>query len=278
MLPQLDDMTRRVLDRVSSSGRSDPLGALFLIRRYRATGRDDLCAVLEPALGAALTAYGDSERTLERASWLHVFAEGATVSTDARLVEAAHQLVTSLSGEWPTAAFVDEAAASIDACLAASALFDPADVVPGAIDALEHVVTHAYRPGDGVSHRIHRGADGRGDLADHARLASALLTAFGLTARLPYSMLAEELMQTSRDALASAGVAPRCEAARVLCRLAALHDDAGYRAAAVIADVDYRVDAEAVLARLARTIDEEPADMALYGLALDEFFAAQSPP
>ena len=36
----------------------------------------------------------------------------------------------------------------------------------------------------------------RGGLTDHVRSASTLLTAYMLTARLPYAMLADELMQS----------------------------------------------------------------------------------
>src|SRR6185436_11096557 len=93
----------------------------------------------------------------------------------------------------------------------------------------------------------------RGLLADHVRCASALLTAYWRTARLPYSMLAEELMQFARRTLwderdwgfydAPHGTKPfalNCEAARIECRLAGLHGEDDYRKAAVIAvDADY---------------------------------------
>jgi hypothetical protein len=42
-------------------------------------------------------------------------------------------------------------------------------------------------------------------------------------------------MQASARVSAGRGFASECEAARVFCRLAALHDDDDYRAAAVIA-------------------------------------------
>jgi hypothetical protein len=272
VLPELDDITRRVLDRAASGEELDPFGVIFLIRQYRATGREDVSAVLEPALGRALASHAAADTTLARATWLHVFTEAATLSADGRLVDAAHALVTSLSEEWPQSTFVDETAASIDACLAASQLVDPAEIVAAAIDALEHVVGRSYRPGDGVAHRIERGGDGRGELADHVRLAAALLTGFEITGRLPYSMLAEELMETSRESRArSLDFAPCCEAARVLCRLAALHGDAEYRAAAVISDADHRADAEQILGRLGAAPTDETTNVALYGIALTEY-------
>ena len=64
--------------------------------------------------------------------------------------------------------------------------------MPRAIDELEHAVAASYRPGEGL---VGSGpAAGRGSADDHVRAASALLTAFEMTGRLPYSMLAEELI------------------------------------------------------------------------------------
>jgi uncharacterized protein YyaL (SSP411 family) len=87
-----------------------------------------------------------------------------------------------------------------------------------------------------------------GGLAAYVTLSFALLTAYDVSGRLPYSMLAEELVQFARrtlwddaaacftdtqlDAVESCFL--NCDAARVLCGLAALHADDGYRAAAVI--------------------------------------------
>ena len=63
-----------------------------------------------------------------------------------------------------------------------------------AIDQLERVVGGGYRPGDGLVARSATASRRRGSVADHVRGASALLTALELTGRLPYSMLAEELI------------------------------------------------------------------------------------
>ena len=57
------------------------------------------------------------------------------------------------------------------------------------IDDLEQVIRSAYEPGEGLM-----GAS----LLDQLRTALALLTAFELTGRLPYSMLADELLQFAR--------------------------------------------------------------------------------
>src|SRR4029077_14838820 len=105
----------------------------------------------------------------------------------------------------------------------------------------------------------------------HVRAASALLTAFELTGSLPYSMLAEELMVFARRAPSpDAGLRIQCGAARVLCRLAALHDDPEYRGAAVIAGgADYREEASRILAaQTPRALAAPPAHAAAYGLAL----------
>src|SRR5205085_8899158 len=57
------------------------------------------------------------------------------------------------------------------------------------IDELEQFVRARYEPGEGL--------DGT-TLLDHLRCSAALLTAFELTGRLPYSMLAEELVRGAR--------------------------------------------------------------------------------
>ncbi len=62
-----------------------------------------------------------------------------------------------------------------------------------AIDQLERVVGGSYRPGEGLVRDLD-GVRARGSVDDHVRGASALLTAFEITGRLPYSMLAEELI------------------------------------------------------------------------------------
>jgi hypothetical protein len=110
---------------------------------------------------------------------------------------------------------------------------------------------------------------------DQVRASAVLLTAFELTGRLPYSMLAEELIQHAQhQPWDRSDVVVSCETARVLCRLAALHDDPEYRGAAVIADgADYRGDAaRLVMQQSPRARAGAPAHAALYGLALRELF------
>ena len=202
------------------------------------------------------------------------------LAADERILAAVGELVGGLRADWPAMTRDDEAATSVEACLRAADLCDPHDLVPAAVDQLERMVGGAYRPGGGLAHEMDGppGAQGgrrvRGGLADHVCASSALLTAFEVSGRLPYSMLAEELMQLSlRELIDEAGgdnLVEHCDAARVLCRLAALHDDPQYRGAAVIAtDADYRRDAARILAaQTPRALAAPPAHAAAYGLAL----------
>src|SRR4029453_4282975 len=100
------------------------------------------------------------------------------------------------------------------------------------------------------------------------RAASARLTAFEITGRLPYSMLAEELMQTAARAAPDEAdadtIVVHCEAARVLCRLAPRPAAPGPPSSAVIAaDADYRGDAARILAaQSTRALSATPAHAA----------------
>src|SRR5260370_643227 len=67
---------------------------------------------------------------------------------------------------------------------------------------------------------------------------------------------------------------PRSEAARVLCRLAALHHSGEYRQAAVLApDADYGRDAALTLTALEPSYRQHGVNGAIYGLALGEWLA-----
>lgn len=272
---------------VAAIQRGDAIAAdalRFLLRRYCATDRADLRDTLEPGLANGLRCQAAAETTYERAAWLMLFSEAAAISDDDRLQAAGVDLIGALRREWGCAADVGMGAASVDACmLAGSHLLDPQSIVPDAIDELERIVAAAYRPGSGLARSVNDPDGDRGDLADHVRTSSALLTAYDFSGRLPYPMLAEELMQFVRqtrwDEQAGAfhdsreGVrelfAINCEAACVLCRLAALHSRGDYRAAAVIrADADYAGDAARILAAQGRAFREHGVTSAPYGLAL----------
>jgi len=245
---------------------------LFLLRHYLASGADEARDALGIALAHALERAADEPGIVERAAWLTLFVEATAIAEDDRIVDAAQALAASLSNAWPAADGLRDGLASVDACLHASTVIVSADLVPAAVDELERIVGDAYRPGSGL---IVRGS-ARAGIADHVRAASTLLTAFEYTGRLPYSMLAEELMQIARGEVASeADFVTCCEAARALCRLAALHDAAEYRAAAIIAsDADYRRDAARLLEIQASHVDAVVlAHAALYGVALRELLS-----
>jgi len=280
---EADDLTDAAVEAISAAiveraRRGEPLaasGVTLLVRQYR-RGCAGVGDVLGDALARALVDHRAEAATASRAAWAAAFAEAMTVSEDARLAEAVLAAVESLAAEWPALTCVDAAAVSIDACLRAAPAAGRPEIVASAVDTLERVVAAAYRPGNGVAHRHDGPEHVRGSTSDHVCLAAALLTAFELSGRLPYSMLAEELIQTSRPALSGPlACATACAAARVLCRLARLHDDAEYRAAAVIAGgADYRGDAARILSGLTDQLrggDADDADAALYAIALDEW-------
>src|SRR3954453_5753911 len=149
--------------------------------------------------------------------------------------------------------------------------------VPALVDDLEAIVRARYEPGDGLLD---------GDLAAHARLGGALLTAFSLSGPLPYAMLAEELLRFARrtwwDDVRGAftgDVPANCAAARLCSRLAQLHDDPEYvRSAIIAADADYARDAARVLESIDSTGIVDAAQRAAYGLALLDWFALRSAP
>jgi uncharacterized protein YyaL (SSP411 family) len=212
----------------------------------------------------ALASYEAESSVPGRAAWLSLFRHAATLSDDERLAEAAGCLVASLRRDWRSKTSVADAADSVQACLQAADL-DPKGagaLITAAVDELERIVGQSYGPGEGI-----------GDYADHVRAAAALVTAYEVTGRLPYAMLAEELMQASKHvAPADGAFSIDCEAARVFCRLAQLHDDADYRAAAILApNADYRADASRILAALAPRAGADGA--AMYGLALSELLS-----
>jgi len=238
----------------------DPIALVFLLRQFAATDRDAIRDRLGEALTDALAQHTGDAAPAQRAAWLLLFREAAALSSDERLAAAAVGLTDSLRRDWRSRASVADAMYAVDACLrAADVGGDRAGaLIAATIDELERIVGESYEPGEGI-----------GDYADHIRAAAALITAYDVTGRLPYAMLAEELMQASTRMSAGRGFAIECEAARVFCRLAALHDDEDYRAAAVIApDANYRADASRMLTALSRRARAEGAP--IYGLALSE--------
>jgi hypothetical protein len=260
---ELTSIAAAVLDGLLER-RPDAVALTFLLRHFAATDRDEVRELLGQALTAALERYAIEPSVAGRADWLSMFRDAAALSDDERLPAAAGWLVASLRRDWRSTISVADATDAIEACLHAADL-DPdgaGAVITAAVDELERIVGHSYGPGEGI-----------GDYADHVRAAAALMTAYEVTGRLPYAMLAEELMQASkRTPLCDRGFSIACEAARVFCRLAGLHDDPDYRAAAILApNADYRADASRILEALAPRARADGA--AIYGLALLELLS-----
>jgi hypothetical protein len=273
----VEQVTVAVLDALARDEAPTSAALRFLLRAYAATGRDDVRDAIEPALARALE-LAPSAPLDEQPRWLFLFAEAAAMSADDRLLPAAGLLVRHLRSTWGRDRQpLDVAATGVDACLRAARIVSIADLTQSAIDELERIVGAAYQPGFGVS----------GKLMDQIAVASALLTAHQDTGRLPYSMLAEELVQSARRTTwdqargafvdretALGGPQPfalNCEAATVLSRLAALHRSAEYLEAAVVAPgADYDDDAARILHTLAADAAGHGLAGAVYGLAVAE--------
>lgn len=152
-----------------------------------------------------------------------------------------------------------------------------------AVRSLEQTVLNGYQPGAGIAHVCAPDPDVRGLLCDHVSIADALLRAHVATGRLPYSMLAAELMEYALGTMwddergsfhdrASDGdeahgllrrplnpFATNCEAARMLSRLSI-----------VTGRTSYRARAEQTLTSLGAAYRDDPLLGASYGLALRE--------
>lgn len=201
---------------------------------------------VEAGLTCALDAVDHEPDACRRIAWVELLADASAVADDERLVQSVQRSLAP------------------------------------AIDALEIAVRRTYEPGEGLLDQT---------CAEHLRSANALLTAFQLCGRLPYAMLAEELVQSARrrwwNADAAAFAAGRhdsadaafeanCLAAQALCRIAVLHADPEYRAAAVLAPhASYADDARMILTALSATAADHPAQAALFGRALLAWFALE---
>jgi hypothetical protein len=258
----VDAVTAAVLDALQRGDRPTADALRLLLRAYAATGRDDVRDAIEPALGHALEIASDTS-SADAAGWLVLFAEAADASEDPRLREAAADLAAKVRMNWNGAQPIAVAAESVDAYLRALPVFPDAPA-QAPIDELERVVAVAYEPGSGI-------AEG---LEPELRVSSALLTAFALTDRLPYAMLAEELLLHARSVLLDSTAfqfSTACAAASALARMATLHQLPAYQTAAVIAPgADYGADAAGLLERIAPEAHTHGIAAAPYGLAAGE--------
>jgi hypothetical protein len=266
----------------------DPVALTFLLRCYGVTDRADIRQALEPALAQALDDQERARSVDERAAWLVLFSDALVLSTDDRLYDTAATLATALRRGWGQSFDIARGAVSVEACLRASRAVELSALVPDAIDELERLVAAAYRPGEGLAPRGDPRAGAGGGLADHVALSSALLNGYDVSGRLPYSMLAEELMQFARRTLWDESMGHfadgrldqidtfrlNCDAVRVLCGLAALHADDEYRGAAVIRpDATYAHDAACILSAQENFSRTSAAFGGAYGLALQQWLS-----
>lgn len=216
-----------------------PDAVSFLLRTYLAGDNDAAREAVEAGLTHALDMIETESEPCRRLAWLHLLAGAAAAVDDSRPGDAVSR------------------------------------VLPAAIDALEALVRRSYEPGDGLL-----GASCEAQFA----CAIALLDGFDLTGRLPYAMLAEELLQTARrrwwrvaDGRFDADFATNCAAARLLCRLAALHADSSYVAAAVVApDRAYAHEAGRILTFVSTLAPDHPQQADVFGCALGTWFALES--
>jgi len=292
----------RALDRIAgellapSAEPLEPAALAFLLQRFRAGAR--------PAVGDRLRQWVDHlsgdvlwERPEDNAALLVFLVDAAAALDDARLAArvapvAAELGATLAAGRAP---YVDMACAVAGALVRAADALGDAGLLATAIGALEEAMGAAYRPGHGLAHVLAEPERTTGLLSDHVRAAFALLAAHAVTGRLPYAMLADELMQGARrrlwdeaggffdrraddpDAigLLALRVKPfvlNCDAARVLCGLAALHRAPAYRDAAVLAEgFDPGADAARTLGAQAAVYHEYGPLAAHYGLALADW-------
>ncbi len=296
----MDEIARLVLAAIAREEPLTPAAVTVLLRHYVAHGRDEVATGLSAALTFALDRRPSDTLSDDRPAWLSAFVEAQSVSDDERIGVEVAALADALRREWPARGGVAQAMRSIAACLDAAGIAprvhkDPTvddGLLAAAIDELGRIVGRAYEPGEGLSRAP--GSDARGTLEDHVHTAVALLAGYRVTGRLPYSMLAEELMRFARrcwwsdeagcfletdapEAATDALVAVNCDAVRVLSRISALHADPEYRQAVVVADGSEGVtnfgDADRILAWLDRSYRAHRANDAVapeYAIALGE--------
>jgi hypothetical protein len=255
--------------------RDEPVGPValtFLLERYAATNRQDVGEALGRALAAAVENAPTVGATAERTAWTRVFGHAARVSDDPRVRHAATSGVEQLSARW-TADVASGAAddistrmRAVEACLVVAPVLELPILLAAAVGELERVVAAHYEPGKGM-----------GTLEDQISTASTLMTAYAVTGRVPYSMLADELMQVAlRAPWASEPFELNCQAALVCARLAELYGDDEYRQAAVTsADRNYGLEAARVLATQSARARALGAAAAPYGLALARWLNLQ---
>jgi hypothetical protein len=275
----LDGLTDEALRSLERDDPPLPAVIAFLLRRYLATGRNDVQDALGPALAQGFTLSVEAGTLEAQVEWLEVYIAAAALSNDGRVRDVVDALRNRQRRCWNGDARLGTILRSLDVCLRDSAPpsseSDPSIIVE-AVDALERIVAQAYEPGSGLASAGFR---------DHVACGSALLAAFHATGRLPYAMLAEELLQFARhtwrdentclfrEDRGADSFTANCEAVGFLGALARLHGDDGYRKAAVLAPgAEYREDARRLLSALgARAAGQPLASAARFGCVLSDW-------
>lgn len=264
-------------------------GPLTFLLRHGVDELDDPSReALEAALGRAIA--GCSRRVdagpaglAEAVEWLPVFARVAALSSDPRVAALVADLVARVRRHWPSQGRVAEASLAVASCLAAVNLLDalvPPDasgathgeadpvraLLQATLDELEGLVQRAYRPGTGMQGTLAgEPSSESAELLAQIATADALLRAYAVTGRLPYVMLAEELVLTARrrwwdepaggfgpigERLEPSALSAHGLAVAVLCGLARAVSGADWRGSGDSGE-SYRRDAARVLERLA---------------------------
>src|SRR5207247_1670530 len=95
----LEQIADRVVEAVVRDDAIDAIALTFLLRRYRQTDTEPLRRALEPALARGLETRRAASTCRERAAWLCLFTEAASISADDRLREAIADLEPALRAE-----------------------------------------------------------------------------------------------------------------------------------------------------------------------------------
>jgi hypothetical protein len=275
-LDRLTDLALRSLDRDAAA--CTPHVLSFLLRRLRSTAREDIRDAMGWALAEGFARARVAAGLDEQAAWIDVLVTAAPVCDDARIRETSDALVNLQRRHWvPTDGLLAKAR-SISACLHAVPLMPEAGagIARDAVDELERVVDRAYDPGHGLT---------PADLHDQLAFGLTLIDAFHVTGRLPYAMLAEELLQVGRrtgwnqaagtfgELVDDRSFLVNCDAACLLSAVARLHGAADYQEAAVVAPgCDYRDEAACVMGALTEACENQPLALAArFGVVLIEF-------
>ena len=157
-----------------------PAGVTFLVRRYAATGADEIRDALERGIDRRARARW-GRRPLGRATGCMRCVEAAAVADDERIADAAAAAALSLRDEWPCRDGIADAARSVDACLTAAVFAGigfragskdrPATSSRRAVDELERVIGIAYQPGEMLPRSLRSPDEADGGVVEHVAAA-----------------------------------------------------------------------------------------------------------